>query len=271
MSGFSAEWLALREPADAAARSSALVAWLVEASAGRTRHGRLIDLGGGTGANIRYLSPRLPAPQTWTLVDHDPVLLSLAPAGVTAVCADLNAVVEDEAIFRGSALVTASALLDLVSEHWLATLVERCRENRAAVLFALSYDGGIACTPTDPDDELVRRLVNEHQHRDKGLGRALGPDASSRAVALLRAAGYDVVTARSDWALGDDERELQRQLVDGWADAATETAPDRRGMLDAWRSRRRAHCDAGRSQMVVGHVDVAGVLDAGPERPGPRT
>ena len=222
--------------------------------------GRLIDLGGGTGSNIRYLASRLPSPQHWTLIDNDPALLAHAPAGVTPHHADLNAIAEDAELFRGCMLVTASALLDLVSESWLAVLILRCRVAGAAVLFALSYDGRIVCSPAEPEDEEVRQLVNAHQRTDKGLGPALGPDAAARTVALLSAAGYDVRQEQSDWNLGPDARDLQRELIEGWAAAASELAQERKAAIDSWRVRRIAHVDAGRSHLIVGHVDVAGVF-----------
>ena len=245
MSGFSADWLTLREPADAAARSRALVSYV-------SRSGRFLDLGGGTGANVRYLTPLLPSPQQWTLVDNDPQLLARVAPNVDTRCLDLTAVVHDDGVFDGRALVTASALLDLVSETWLAALVLRCRAAHASVLFALSYDGRIECSPAEPEDEEVRRLVNAHQTTDKGFGPALGPDASTRAVARLSAAGYDVKQERSDWVLEPGSQALQRELIRGWAEASGPS-------VTAWRDRRLAHVAAGRSRIVVGHVDVAGV------------
>jgi hypothetical protein len=255
MSGFSSAWLALREPADAAARSSALASFVA-------RPGRLLDLGGGTGANIRYLSARFPSPQVWTIVDDDPALMAHAPSSVTRHRADLNDVVDEGGLFEGCVLVTASALLDLVSEQWLAKLVLRCRAADASVLFALSYDGRISCSPEDQDDEAIRRLVNEHQTRDKGFGPALGPDAATKAIAMLTKAGYATKNDQSDWKLRPDDRDLQRELVAGWAGAASEVAPANRAVIDAWRSRRIAHIDAGRSRIVVGHTDVAGIRRA---------
>jgi len=261
MSGFSAAWLALREPADAAARSSALVDFIARASVGRPFQGRLIDLGGGTGANIRYLAPKLPAPQLWTIIDNDASLLDRAPAHVTRHQADLNTVV-DEQLFSGSSLVTASALLDLVSERWLARLIARCNAAGASVLFALSYDGRISCSPEEPEDEDVRQLVNLHQKGDKGFGPALGPDAAARAVQLLVEAGYTTRQEQSDWTLTAESRMLQRELLSGWADAASAIAPDRKTAIAGWRRRRLAHVDAGQSRILVGHVDVAGILRA---------
>lgn len=253
MSGFSAEWLALREPADVAARSAPVLAFV-----GRPFQGRLLDLGGGTGANIRYLSSRLPAPQHWTIVDDDDDLLAHAPVEVVRRRGDLNDALEDDELFRGCELVTASALLDLVSERWLSRLVDKCRQAGASVLFALTYDGRASCAPAELEDDEVTWLVNEHQRGDKGFGAALGPAASSRAVELLTAAGYEVKQDQSDWHLGPADADLQRRLIDGWAQAASVIKSVRAAAFADWRTRRLAHVDAGRSRIVVGHVDVAG-------------
>jgi len=260
VSGFSADWLALREPADAAARSESVVAHVLGPRfVGRPFQGRLLDLGGGTGANIRYLSARLPTPQHWTIVDDDADLLACAPIGVVRRRADLNHVVEDDDLFRECRLVTASALLDLVSDRWLMRLIDRCREARAAVLFVLTYDGRVVCTPAELEDDDVTGLVNEHQRRDKGFGAALGPAAAARAVELLTAAGYHVKQERSDWHLGPADGELQRQAIDGWTLAASEMKLERAAVFADWRKRRLEHINAGRSRIIVGHVDIGGI------------
>jgi hypothetical protein len=49
-------------------------------------------------------------------------------------------------------------------------------------------------------------------------------------------------------------------LIQGWAQAATEMAPARRGAIDDWLQRRLAHVDAGRSRIVVNHVDLVAWL-----------
>src|SRR5262245_8239521 len=66
MAGFSAAWLGLREPADRAARAAAVTTFVVEAL-GRRSGLRVLDLGAGTGANLRYLAERLSGNQFWTL------------------------------------------------------------------------------------------------------------------------------------------------------------------------------------------------------------
>ncbi len=260
-----AGWLRLREPADIAARSDGLtqqVAATVAARACDTVH--VLDLATGTGSNVRYLTGRLPGQQSWLVVDHDPRLLQLAPAGtstcrVETKCLDLGALTPE--LFGGRHLVAGSALLDLVSEAWLRALAGHCRAVGAAALFALSYDGRSTCSPVEPEDDTIRELLNRHQGRDKGLGGpAAGPSGAACAERCFADAGYIVRTARSDWKIGSTERALQRHLIEGWAAAAKELAPGEISSIDSWLTRRLRHVEADRSRVVVGHVDVAAWL-----------
>ena len=261
MSGFSAEWLALREPADVEACAEAVSRHVAEALAGRSSV-RVVDLGSGTGSNVRYLSSLLAGDAQWLLVDDEPALLAVAarsvPKQVETRVHDLRQL--DTSLFAGCDFVTASALLDLVSDRWLLALAERCRAARAHVLFALNYDGRLHCTPADADDDLIRDAVNRHQRGDKGFGPALGPASGARAVAVFSAAGYRIVRGQSDWDLGVAHEELQRQLIGGWAAAASEIAPRDATRIEQWRRRRLAHVDGGVSRLVVGHDDVGGVF-----------
>jgi hypothetical protein len=155
-------------------------------------------------------------------------------------------------------LVAASALLDLVSEKWLAQLIRRCARAAAAVWFALIYDGMIACDPEEPEDATVRGLLNAHQQTDKGFGPALGPVAAQKAAYILAKTGYDTRCEPSYWRLKPDQQKIQHMLLDSWFDAARDIAPETTLELKDWRQRRRAHIASGRSRMIVGHIDVVG-------------
>ncbi len=262
MSSFSAEWLDLREPADARARSRALTDVVADALP-HHRDVHVVDLACGTGSNVRYLTPFLRSPQRWLLADHSETLLAMArercgPRVLTRVV-DLADQRQLASLVAGQDLVTASALLDLVSEEWLGAMIAACREARAAVLFALSYDGRMSCDPLDEDDSLVRELVNRHQRTDKGFGPALGPDAAVRVAELLGDAGYGVQSERSDWVLGPGTESMQHLLIDGWAGAAIEMDPSSRAAIRRWHHDRAAHVADGRSVITVGHQDVAGI------------
>lgn len=269
MESFSADWLTLREPADHVARVEALVATLATRLDVPGASTRGVDLAAGTGSNVRYLLPRLPPLTQWTVVDHDPVLLAEATRRLTAhphasgrtfaaAQADLN----DLAALPidGAALVTASALLDLVSADWMRAFARRCREAGVHVLCTLTYDGRIECDPPDALDGWVRDQVNAHQRTDKGFGPALGPDATDAAAAAFRAEGFEVSTAASDWVLDASQAELQRQLIAGWAGAARDIAPGEAAAIDGWRDRRLAAVADGTSRVRVGHHDLLAVV-----------
>ena len=282
-----AHWLRLREPADAAARSESLARAAAETVARRTRGPiRLLDLGTGTGSNIRYLAERLMGRQHWLAVDRSSLLLDALLQDMASWAAlrgyqvalddgrcaidgeSLHCVVEarqrdfstldDRGLFDGRHVVTASALLDLVSAPWLAALAARCAKESAVALFTITYDGRSACTPAEPEDEMVRALMNRHQKTDKGFGGcSAGPDAVACAERCFVEAGYRVARAPSDWRLGAADGDVQRLLIDGWARVATEMAPEHASVFSNWQARRLAHVDAGRSQMSVGHEDLA--------------
>ena len=288
MSGFSPEWLELREPFDAAARSSALVTDLkrhVDAGAGDSPL-RVVDLGAGAGSNLRYLAPLLGGVQRWRLVDHDARLLDAALAATHAWAAargaevqrrgsrldiraaDFACEVECERVdleglainLPAGGLVTAAALLDLVSHDWLEALARLCRTAHAAVLLALTYDGRTTAKPAEPEDPVVLAMFNRHQLFDKGFGPALGMRAPGAAETAFEAHGYELRVATSDWVIEPKDHALQLALLDGWLGAALEIAPESRLALTSWFERRRAHVLAGRSSLSVGHVDLVGWL-----------
>ena len=280
---FDPAWLALREPVDHRSRASAALSLLVTAWR-RNGWSRVVDLGSGTGSNLRYLAPRLPGSQDWTLVDHDADLLARvsAPAGVerlSRVTADLAGAGLAAIADSRAQLVTASALLDLVSRAWLERLVDACRHAGCAAHFALTYDGSIQWEAAagdpgaadDPHDSAIRRAVNAHQRRDKGLGSALGPMAGLNAETAFRAAGYRAWLLRSPWRIGPDDAALARALVDGWEAAAVEEvgagadAGFDAAAVRAWATRRRAAIDGGRFGLTVGHVDLL-ALPPAPDR-----
>jgi hypothetical protein len=259
MSESLADWLSRREAADSAARSAALTRAIADVLPER-RPLRILDLGTGTGSNIRYLAPCLPLPQEWLVVDRDAALLSriASPARdcrIDTRQANLGSL--DADLFADRDLVTASALLDLVSASWLDALARHCRQVNAAALFALTYNGESRCDPEEPEDGLLLELMNRHQKQnDKGFGRAAGPDATDAAAAAFAAVGYAVRRERSNWDLAPTDRDLQRHLIEGWAEAGMEIAPNQATTIRDWLARRLAHVAAARSSILVGHEDL---------------
>jgi SAM-dependent methyltransferase len=267
LSSFAADWLALREPYDHAARSSRLADRFAGALGSSPR---LIDLGCGAGANLRYLAPRLAQPQDWLCVDRDRDLLARAEARLDRWRREvgwrgslrfeaLDLATGLDALALDGAAVAASALLDLTSAAWLDVLAARCR--RTPVLMALSFDGRLEWRPALAEDDLVRDRFVAHQRSDKGFGPALGPDAAAHLAGRLAASGHRVATARSDWQLGPADRALVAATLEGVIAAAAAIADDRR--LARWAGERRRLLAEGDAGLVVGHLDLLALPEAG--------
>jgi SAM-dependent methyltransferase len=262
MSGFSAEWLALREPYDSRARNRDVLESVAAAAAAAGDAIGIVDLACGTGSTLRALAPRLPPRQDWRLVDNNLSLLARAAAGktvpgvaVTRIPVDLTR--DLEAALDGPVnLVTTSALLDLVSAEWLERLVTEVAARCLPFYAALNYDGRVVFDPADPLDTAVIAAVNLHQRTDKGFGPALGPHAGEAAVAAFETAGYAVVHGRSDWHLLPRDHGIEREMLAGWAGAAHEIGAVSLPDAAAWLTRRRDLLAAGRSAITVGHVDI---------------
>lgn len=297
MSGFSADWLHLREPFDHAARENVAAALDLSGRLARWRKRSpgealaVIDLACGHGANLRVLAPALGGAQHWRLVDHDPALLNAVPdaldewarrhgyrftlehgAGdekaIDIAGPDFHAKVVCQRVdlardlasldFGQTPLVTACALLDLVSASWLQALIHKAWAAGAPLLFGLTVDGWKAWSPADPGDEDVHVLFSQHQRRDKGFGPALGTQAAAVALQQLACVGYETLQTQTDWVInGTLAPQMQRAMIDGMSAAALEQDPAAQDAVQSWAARRGA--GIGRSRLRVGHVDIVAV------------
>lgn len=259
------DWLVLREPADAAARSVELAVRLARHLANVER---LVvhDLGAGSGAMGRWLARLLPGRQHWVLHDRDADLLDLALARVPDRAADGAAITvegrpSDVACLAPSELasasvVVASALLDLLTEDELAAMLGTCVGVGCPLLLALTVAGRVTLTPADPLDADVQAAFNAHQRRTTPRGRLLGPDAVASATSWLGATGARVLLRPSVWRLGAPDVDLLVAWLEGWIGAAREQEPALAADVDAYRNRRLAQASAGELAVTVDHADL---------------
>lgn len=255
--GFSAEWLSLREPVDHAATNGRLrqklVRWL-----GERRHLTVLDLGSGTGSNLRGLSGDLNAKhQSWHLVDHDKRLLrqiTHEAAGIDLTTHHRDLSDGDIADLLGDChLVTASALFDLVSAAVIEKFADQIARRGLPFYTVLTYDGIASWLPEHPLDAAVRAAFNQHQRSDKGFGPATGPEATAVLAAAFEKAGYGVTQAPSPWLLDDAFARLRDAVNEGFAKAVKETAAIADHDVDAWLAHRRT---APGAVNIVGHRDL---------------
>jgi hypothetical protein len=258
-------WLGLREGADAAARARELVGRArarVPAGGPHVIH----DLACGSGAMGRWLAPLLPGSQRWVLHDRDADLLAIAAADGPGPAADGAAVTVETRLsdvtrlgrdgLAGATLVTASALLDLLSRDELEALVDACVAPRCPVLLTLTVVGRVRLGPPDPLDARFASAFDAHQRRVTPRGRLLGPAALEAADEAFRALGAEVLVEPSPWRLGPAQAALTVEWLDGWVDAACEQAPELAAEADLYRRRRRKEAEAGRLFATVDHADL---------------
>ena len=273
---FAADWLALREPFDLAARSVALARRFADRL---PRRPRLMDLGAGTGSMFRFLAPIVGRGQDWILVNSDATLLDDAFGRIAAwarrhhfaATAEgeellvstplglwrMRAVVRDLATLSASCCsdadgVVCSALLDLVSASWLSRL-----SGALAVPFlaCLTVNGCDVWRPRHPSDALVLAAFRRDMRRDKGFGPALGTSAFGALAATA--------SAPSDWRIPRTALGMQRALIDGTADAARHARPAQAAAITAWQEARLRQALRGRLAITIGHRDILALPPGG--------
>jgi hypothetical protein len=269
-------WLALREPADAAARSLDLVEHL-----GRRLPGagcRVIhDLGCGTGAMGRWLAPLLAGPQRWVMHDRDADLLEVAAADLPGRAADGAAVTVEPrqsditglepGDLAGASLITASALLDVLTAAELAGLVAVCADAGCPVFLTLSVVGRVGLNPMDPLDSRVAAAFDAHQRREARGDRLLGPDAVAAAAEAFGRLGAEILVRPSPWRLAASHAGLTEEWFTGWVSAACEQELELAAETDAYACSRLAQARAGRLAVMVDHADLL-VLPRADRAPG---
>jgi SAM-dependent methyltransferase len=266
---YAPEWLALREAADARARSEELLGPLHDFLAGSTAPGGRLtvhDLGCGTGSMGRWLAARLGGPQRWFMYDRDPALLENIAARMPREAADgspLEVVPQQRDItlltgddLAGASLVTASALLDLLTAGELESLAAACAAAGCAVLLTLSVEGRVELDPSDPLDADFAAAFDAHQRRTDGGRRLLGPDAAEAATASFERHGAAVLTRSSPWRLGPQDSALTAQWLLGWVAAACAQEPALEAAGEEYLRRRLDACEADALRAVVQHRDL---------------
>ncbi len=165
----------------------------------------------------------------------------------------------DQRDLAGASLITASALLDMLTAAEVERIARSCVEAGCVVLLTLSVIGEVSLTPSDPLDDAIASAFNDHQRRGEGDGRLLGPDAVGFAADMFAALGADVVVAPSPWRLDAGDSALATEWFKGWVDAAVEQRPELTASTPAYVEQRLTDAAAGRLGVTVHHHDLLAV------------
>ena len=146
----------------------------------------------------------------------------------------------------GASLITASALLDLLTADELVRMLRSCTGR--PMLLTLNVVGRVTLSPADPLDARIGAAFNAHQRR----GGLLGPDAVAAAVEELG----EVLVRPSPWRLDAAHADLAAEWFGGWVAAACEQEPALAGEAGAYSERRLAQAAAGELAVTVDHADL---------------
>lgn len=259
-----ADWLALREPADAAARSKDLVEALRPhlPTDGVVIH----DLGCGTGSMARWLAPQLAGPQHWVSYERDKDLLARAASAPPPMSLDGHQATTETRLrdithlraddLDGASLATASALLDMMTGEEIERMVASIAAAECPALITLSVTGHVDLLPAHPLDDQLTSAFNAHQMRGTAHGRLLGPTAVDMAAAEFQRTDYMVLLAASPWVLDTRHTELITSWFEGWVGAACEQDPSLRIEASEYRSRRTQQIEGHQLTATIHHRDL---------------
>ena len=269
MTGFSVDWLDLREAADQRARDNKLLQqagdW-VATNNPLEAEVTLVDLGAGTGSTLRAFATIAENSSSqflsWRLVDLDTSLLAEArlrhksSLRLQTYALDLTDI--DSLPLKGARLVTASALFDLVSANFLDELADAlkrsCKQHPVGLYAALNYDGTIRWTPGHPLDDAVLSVFNKDQQQDKGFGMALGPGSGLYMEQLFNQSSFQVFSAKSPWILDRVDNQLVDALINGIGEAVAQHSLLEAASLQDWLEFRKSQLFTG--TCLVGHTDL---------------
>jgi hypothetical protein len=259
------DWLVARVTADNAARAATLttllpqlIDYLIDPDLPDATV-QIIDLGAGSGANQRWLAPRLPIPQRWLHVDHNPVISRSQPLPAETVIIDASVEALDQLLASSNGrrqLVTCSALLDVLTTEQITAVCQAAINHRVAAFFSLTVTGDLILDPPHPHDQLLSAAFNDHQRR---AGR-VGPDASALTVELLGAAKFAVRIQDTPWQLtADSAPAFVDQLLTERLAAAVAQDPALVAAAADWLDLRRAQLAAGVLRIELAHCDILGL------------
>ena len=146
----------------------------------------------------------------------------------------------------GATLITASALLDMLTADELDRLVGLCLGAGCPILLTLSVIGSVEITPADPLDRRVAAAFDAHQRRTTERG-----SAARAGRRRLRRPGVPPTRAPrsssrpSPWRLGPAHSALAAEWFTGWVGAACEQEPELAAECEPYARRRLEQASAG--------------------------
>jgi len=246
---------------------------------------RVLDIGSGLGANVRYYSRLFDCDQKWFLVEKSPERSLKAPGaikswakengwktnesekGITVLMPHRRVQIEfkhgsfldreNMALLSGIDLVAANALLDLITEKQFEDLAGGLAVYRIPLLATLNYES-MSFSPCERKDTEFIAAYEGHMKRHRQSGRAMGPDAVRHVTGFSEKNGVSVLSGKSPWHIGGKDQKMATLLFFFIERALAEVRASGKWLsgMNSWIRRKRRKIWKGDLETTVTHSDV---------------
>lgn len=277
------EWLQVRYPYDAKARSKEVEQKTIDYFSGRT-HLRILDLGSGTGANTRYYAPRFPSSQEWILLENERRLTEATSRELMSWAfrqkrkfrltpdrlniengkGEISIQIKNASFFEleseedicGYDLVTSNAFFDLISRERFLRFASLLASAAKPLLATLNYTS-MRFDPAQRSDETYIPLYESHMRKPKGFGPPMGPLCGDRMVETLGSFGFTVNSGESLWNILSEDKTMMKYMLGFMDEALCGMLKDSRKLrrFDGWKKDKWRLIETGRLKLIVGHLD----------------
>lgn len=283
---FTAEWLDTRYSFDSKARNQQVEAAFKNYFFGR-KEIQLMDVGAGTGNNLRYWFRQLESPQKWTNVELNPELLALGfqqaaqlltteGYGVKQFENHISGMKRKNGRFHEVRLlalqesfldfafeilpvkpdvVLANAVFDLLSPEMFVAFAEKLIEHRIPLLSTINI-AGLEWSTATFQDKYYSRCYLHHMNRPQAFGMALGAHVTDFAIDFCKKHQVNVEWGRSDWQIAETDTAMLLANLNYMEQAIPEMLPEaEHSAFSEWLSDKRKQVEAQKLRLNVYHYD----------------
>ncbi|MEW5900794.1 MAG: hypothetical protein AB1715_04970 [Acidobacteriota bacterium] len=284
-------WLEERYAYDARARNRNLEK-LVAADLKAFRFLRIVDLGAGLGANLRYYSDFFDCDQEWYCVEKDlalceaffphlerwafeqgwscrrdsqliilqkkkkTVTASLLPGSFIPFPTALASIPLD--------LGLANAVFDLVSGQQFSFLAEALASRAVPLLATLNYVS-MRFVPSRIEDQRIIKLYDQTMTFPGPAGTPMGPRCAAVMKKILKESDYQVADGKSPWTISGDDGSLLHLLLQYVQTSVSAFRGEKIEIddLEDWIRRKKEGVISGAVKLLVRHHDLYARLPRG--------
>ena len=281
---FSLTWIKEREFYDKQSRSNLLT---MEIKKDSKNVKKIIDLGCGTGAFLRWCITEKILFDEATLIDYDKRLLRSIDISFRRFLEKTNYffkkinprkylitnpssskfffisfleqnILNSLNIIKNFDLISLSALSDLLSKNFIRKLFTQSPKNKY-IYFSLCFNGKIKWSPVSEFDKYIVSNFNNHQLQDKGFGNALGKNSLRYIESIAKKKSYVYLKKDSPWKIGSSNKKdllFQKKYLNMMLNTLKNDGRTQKDILKPWYEKRVKDLKRVSSKLVVGHNDI---------------